>query len=570
MAYKQNSSREQVIDALLERMTIEEKIGQCMVIGFAGTMITPKILDDIDRYRPAGVRVTSGNMRVKNALHDPYAGGEFGKNIQRLPRGTMKDLLPGIPPPQCTNGEYCQVLNRLKQQSINGGAAIPLHATMDMEGNMSCDHPRGGIRLPPHPMGIAQSGNPEMARRTAWVCGRQLRPLGVNWMHSPVLGVNTNPNNPEIGTRSYSEDPETVIRFALEALQGFKDANVVATGKHFPGRGASSSDAHHGLPVISLTHEEMEQHLRPFKACIDAGLPSIMTAHTIYPGLGDKENPATLSKSIITDLLKDKWGFQGTVTTDAMEMGGILQRGPLEVSVLEALQAGCDLILMRDEGGSLDEIMPFLYRAAESGDLLEERLNDAVRRTLRVKYEYGILEGDNTADPEHAGDGIKDPEVGRIVEDVSRSALTLQCRDESSLLPLSPDAKVLLVEQANPLHATINSMACHPGIFWEQMLKYSANVGMVETSMEFSETDQKRVRDRLDQADVIVMTNWYFRRISHAGNSFIRELYKTGKPVIVVTNSPYPMTVSPECKNVIVTYSVAPESLKAVAEKIFS
>lgn len=562
-------SQEQVIDRLMDRMTIEEKIGQCMVIGFAGSMITPKILDDIDRYRPAGVRVTSGNMRVKNALHDPYAGGEFGKNIQHLPRGTMKDLLPGIAPPQCTNGEYCDVLNRLKQQAIKDGAAVPVHTTMDMEGNMSCDHPRGGIRLVPDPMGVAQSDNPEMARRTAWARGRQLRPLGVNWMHSPVLGVNTNPNNPEIGTRSYGEDPETVIRFALEALKGFKEANIVATGKHFPGRGASTSDAHHGLPSISLTRKEMDQHLHPFKACIDAGLPAIMTAHTIYPELGDDENPATLSKPIITDLLKDKWGFQGTVTTDAMEMGGVLQRGPLEESVLEALQAGCDLILMRDEGGSLDEIMPFLYRAVESGDLPEERLNDAVRRTLNIKYEYGILEGDNTADPDHASDGIQDPEVGRTVEEAAKTAITPQLQDENSLLPLSPDTQVLLIEQVNPLHATINSMTCHPGILWEQMLKYCSNVGMVETSMEFSETDQKRVRDRLDQADVIVVTNWYFRRVSHAGNSFIRELHETGKPVIVVTNSPYPMTVSPDFNNVIVTYSVAPESLNAVAEKIF-
>ncbi len=266
-------------------MSLEQKVGQCLVIGFVGTMVTPAILHRIRSYTPAGIR-TGLTFRTKDTVHDPYAySKEHADRTLRKPRGTVKDLTVGLPVPWCTNEEYCRFLNVLKAEALKNGLGIPLHVTLDMEGDASADYFRGGIRFFPSPMGIASTGDPRLARDVAWATAAQLVPLGYDWIHSPVLDVNTNPLNPEIGSRSYGETAEAVIRYGREALAGFKAGGLITTGKHFPGRGASSTDAHGSLPEIAISRKEMDTHLASFQALIDAGLPSVMSAHTTYPAL---------------------------------------------------------------------------------------------------------------------------------------------------------------------------------------------------------------------------------------------------------------------------------------------
>ncbi len=544
-------------------MNIPQKVGQLFVVGFAGSIINPEIKRIIQNFCPAGLRVTSGIMRTKDAIHDAYAGGDFGMSIYTKPSAGRKDFVKGILPPYITNSYYCDILNELKKIAVANGACIPIHATMDMEGNMSCDHTRGGIRLMPDPMGVARSGDPQMAYDVAWATGRQLRPLGVNWLHSPVLDVNTNPLNPEISTRSYSSDPARAAEFAVKAIAGYRDAGIIATGKHYPGRGESAQDAHHGLPVIDLSLEDFKKHLIPFKACIDAGIPAIMSAHTIYPCI-DGENAATLSKKMLTGLLREELGFEGVVTTDAMEMGSILQLGPLEDSVLKSVLAGADLVLFREEAGAIDRLIERLIRAAETGELPTERLDEAVTRTLKLKYDYCLFKNGNLSDPVKAGDGIEDPQVQKIATKSARAACHI-LRDKKQVCPISTSKRILLIEQVNPIHLNINDSRIHPGIFWEKMLKLRDDVSMVETTMMFDENDQKRIMDRVDDADVIVVTNWYYRR-NDFDDSFLEKLHLLGKPVVVVTNNPYPLTVKDEFETVIVTYSVSPESIEKVAE----
>ncbi len=559
--------KEQFINDLVANMTIEQKVGQCLVIGFCGTMITPTILRRIREYSPAGIRVST-TFRAKTALHDPYATSkEFAHRVLREPQGTVKDLIPQRPTPHCTNEEYCHFLNLMKQEALKSDLQIPLHITMDMEGDVSCDYTRGGLFNFPFPMGLSVSKKTENAYDGAWATGRELRALGVNWLHSPVLDVNTEPMNPEIGARSYGETAEEVIKYAKHGFKGFKAAGIITTGKHFPGRGASISDAHRSLPVIDISREELEEHLKPFKALVDAGIPAIMTAHTLFPAL-DSNEPATLSKTIITDLLKKEWGFKGVVTTDDITMGGIVAKYEVHEACVKAINAGADIVLLRDEAPLIDEVFEKMVQAVERGELPEARLNDAVMRTLGVKYDYGLFNYGNIADEKQAGEGINDPEVAEIATRLANDALKVM-RDENNILPLAPDKKVLLVEQRNALHERTESQKCHPGILWEALLKYSENVGQVETEMDHTENDKSRVLKRIDEADVIIVTN-YFDRRAHTESNFVSQLHKFNKPVIVVTNSPYPFTVHPEYKTVICTYSSSPESLAAVAKTIFA
>jgi beta-N-acetylhexosaminidase len=557
---------ETAVKDLVNRMTLEQKIGQCLVIGFTGSIITPEILRRIRRINPAGIRAGL-TFRAKTALHDPYATSDvFAHRVLRDPVKTVKDIIPGHLPPHCTNEEYCTFLNTMKKELLKNGLGIPLHITMDMEGDCSCDYTRGGIKNFPMPMGHTVTGDPRMAYDVAWATGRQLKALGVNWMHSPVLDTNSEPNNPEIGTRSYGETPEQVIEFGTEGFKGWKDAGMITTGKHFPGRGPDVSDAHRSLPVIDIPKEDMDEHLKPFKAMVDAGIPCIMTAHTLYPSL-DPENCATLSYKILTKLLKETWGFRGCITTDDITMGGIVEKYEVYEACIAAIIAGCDLVLLRDESPLIDEVFEKMVEATKAGKLTEDRLNDAVARTLTVKYDYHLFENGNIVDPAKAGDGINDPQVAQIARASADKAIKI-IRDEQDILPLRKDANILLIDQRCPLHVMTDSQRCHPGILWEHMFAYSENVGQVETEMTATEDDARRVLRRYEEADVIVMTHWYDRREDHT-SEFHNKIVAMKKPVVIVTNSPYPFTVSDSYKTVVCTYGVAPESTEAAARILF-
>ncbi len=561
--------KEKFVNDLLSKMSLEEKVGQCFVIGYVGSMITPEILRRIKTYYPAGIR--AGLMwRIRTVKHDPNGTNtDFASRLQRPFKGAIKDFLPDIPVPHFTNEEFCEYLNVLKKTAAENKNAIPLHITFDFEGDVSADYYRGGIKYFPSCMGIAHSEDKNLAHDVAWAVGRQLAPLGFSWIHSPVLDVNTNPKNPEIGTRSYSEDPAEAAEYAIEALKGFKEAGIVATGKHFPGRGPSAADAHHGLPIIDEPKEELMRHLEPYRELIKNGLPAIMTAHTAYPAFDDSGLPATLSKPIVTDLLKGELGFKGVVTTDEITMGGIVAKFEVKDACIKAIEAGCDLVLLRDEGGLIDEVIPAVIEAVKSGKLPEERINDAVTRTLGVKYDYGFFDRNPELDVSKASEGINDPKVAEIAKKAAVGAINV-IRDENKLLPLSKETKALFVYQVNPLHERTNTQSLNPATPWLEMLKYSDNVYCVETNMSFNESDRKRVYERIDECDVIIVTNYFDRRSPESGNSFVKELHeKTDKPIIVITNSPYGFTVLPEYKTVICSYSSSLESAKEVAKKLF-
>ena len=192
-----------------------------------------------------------------------------------------------------------------------------------------------------------------------------------------------------------------------------------------------------------------------------------------------------------------------------------------------------------------------------------------MRRSLTVKYEYGLFENGNLRDVAKAGSGINDPKVAQIARASADAALKV-LKNENGVLPLSRDKKVLVVDQRCPLHVRTDTTRCHPGIFWEEFFKYTDFPGQVEVEMTPTEYDMKRVMKRIDEADVIVTTN-YFDRRAHAEGAFVDEIIKAAgdKPVIVVTNSPYPFTVAENYETVICTYGVAPESLQAAVRTIY-
>ena len=345
------NKKEKWIDDLMGRMNLNQKIGQLMVFGFCGTTITPDITEMIKKYHLGGLRI-SNRLRSLTLFNDIKPGEHPDESTQRSiikPYGKNRDYSLIDKCTSATAGEYAGILNKLRTLAMERDLNIPIHFTVDQEGNGN-DDMLYGQRLFPGPMGLTSSGDTDLVYRTALAIGKQLRTLGVNMMHSPCLDVNTNPKNPEIANRAYSDNPDDVSKYALATLKGLQKTGITATGKHFPGRGESETDSHFGLPTVNLNYETLlKDHVTPYKALIKEGLPAIMIAHSCFPALGVNGIPAGMSKDLIHNFLRGELGFNGVITSDNMTMGGILKQYEMSDAVVEVLAAGCNLILMRDE-----------------------------------------------------------------------------------------------------------------------------------------------------------------------------------------------------------------------------
>lgn len=292
---------------------------------------------------------------------------------------------------------------------LNGG--LPMLISTDQEGGSVYRLVSG--TMTPGNMALAASGNPENAFEAAKIIGEELSVLGINTDLAPVVDINANPANPVIGTRSFSDDPSTVTKFAKEYVRGLNDENVISSLKHYPGHGDTDTDSHTGLPLIEKTREQLKaSDLIPFAQLVQDGYADmIMSAHIQFPNIetgtytsvADHQEihlPATLSKTLLNDILRDELGFEGVVITDSMIMDAIaVHFDPLDAAAL-ALNAGADILLMPlDVRGSGDlaavkNYMDGLIGLIEEGTIPPERVDEAVKRILTLKYSRGIMDDD--------------------------------------------------------------------------------------------------------------------------------------------------------------------------------
>ncbi len=528
------------IDGLMGRMNLDQKVGQLMVFGFMGPVINPHIVELITKYHAGGLRIAQ-KFHGGSSEHMTALAGKLPPNPADKPDANTyyrpADL--NTKRVHCTPEEYADTLNTLRDMALNRKDGIGLHFTYDQEGE-GADF-LFQQRIFPYPMGLAASGDPDLAYRVALASGMQARALGANMIHSPVLDVNTNPRNPEIGTRSYSDDPSLVAQYALQSLRGYSEAGIIATGKHFPGRGESEQDAHYGLPVVKLDRETfMRQHVAAYKPLIDAGLPAIMAAFTAYPCFGSDEVPAATDAKIMTDLLRGELGFKGVVTTDNIQMNGLLQKYDMGEAVIRCLVAGCDLILCRAESPITKHLIAKILDAVNTKRYTERMLDESVRRILIMRWNMGLAHNGGKVDVSKAGQPFNDPFVAAVANEAAEKSIVV-LRDDVNLLPLKRETKVLLVEQIHHFHSFINTMYAHPGMLWEELRKRSDNVAVVLINEKFSETDKVAVLERLREMDydVIVTTSYYNYRSHATMTGMLAEMQQYQKPIVIVSNSPY-------------------------------
>jgi beta-N-acetylhexosaminidase len=569
MAKKGNAARDAFISKKLSKMSLAEKIGQLLTFTRRGAMLTPSGIEQITKLHCGGLCLEPyavetcknlywGNSQIDKNFNKPadyftisntyFAGKAFGISI--------------------TPEDYTKDLNRLQKIALSRRSGIPLHMTIDFEGDFKNDYMSGGIRQFPPPMGLAAIGDPKLTYKVGLTIAKQLSAIGVTQMYSPVCDVNINPKNPEIGVRSFSDDPETCAKHAVALLKGFQDGGIAATAKHFPGRGDSATDAHDVLDVIRADKQRMQEvELYPFKAAIAAGVMAIMTGHSVYPAYDDKY-PTTLSEKILTGLLREELGFDGVIVSDAIGMAAILKQWPLPRACALAIKAGCDTILLKADDESRSQCFFGIKQAAEAGELSEERIDEAVTHLLRMKYDQGLFETAGKKDPKKAQAYAMSRPVIDLSMDAAKKAIVVMRNNQ--MLPLKKNEKMLVIEQRIPYEFVGKDPYMHQHMFAEAMVEHNENLILVDTDFAATEDEVEECLELAKQADLVVMTNYYARIVKSGNNRLlVKKLKDAGHKIVVVTNYPYVEGTTNEADAAVCIFSGTPDSIRVSTEVLF-
>jgi len=483
--------------------------------------------------------------------------------------------------------ETVHLINRMQDL-----AEIPLLISADFETGV-------GMRLEntvafPWNMAIAATGNPEFARKQGEIIARESKVLGVHQVFAPVVDVNNNPNNPVINVRSYGEDPQTVAKFAIAFMEGLQAGGVIATAKHFPGHGDTDVDSHRGLPVIKVSRQRLEEYeFYPFREVIKAGVASIMVSHISLPEIDnmpvsplsertrsvytDEEIitegttvPATVSKTIVTDILRKDMGFDGLIVTDAMNMSGMTIYFRPDEAAIRAVEAGVDIILMPSD---VDQVIRGLIQAVKIGRLSEDRINESVKKQLAWKYHLG-LHKQKTVSLDAIDRVVSNKETRDLADRIAENSITL-VKNDDSMIPISADdsRNFLFLAITNTEEPTFD-----PTVFlrtFRNGLKNSRNVKFETISPSTGNNAIEKIRTHVNAADVIII-GFFLRVRSGAKNSIempevarglLSELLNNqNKKIIGISfGNPYLLRDFPSIKTYLIAYGDMPSLQRASA-----
>ncbi len=565
-----SKERDDFVAAKIAKMSLLEKCGQLLTFTWRGAIPTPSGIEQITKLHAGGICLEPYALETCKNLY--WGRSQVDPNFKKpqdyfdIAHTWFNSRAFGI---SVTPEELTEALNNMQKIAMNRPSGIPLHVTIDMEGDFKNDYTAGGVLQFIPPMGITAIGDVDLAYKIANLMGRQMAAIGVTQFYHPVCDVNINPLNPEIGVRSFGDNVSVISKFIDATVRGYEDAGITATIKHFAGRGDSATDAHDVLDVCRGDKKRMQNvELAAFQAGVDAGASALMTAHTIFPAY-DEEYPATLSKKILTDLLRGEMGFNGIIVSDAIGMAAILKKWPLPLACAMAIKAGVDTILLKADDESRSQCLFGIKSAVENGTLPEERVNDAVRRLLCRKYDQGLFEKAGKMDPKETSKIVRSKENRDFSWEVAHKAL-LVVRDDKKLLPLSKDKKILVIEQTIPYEFLGKDLYSHAHMFCEQMVKHSTNLILDDAPFHAEEEDIEEALRLAKEADLVVMTNYYARIEKRGNNTHLAKALKAaGHTVVVVTNFPYRKGTTTVADAVVCNFSGTPDSIRASVDLLF-
>ncbi|HEX8160589.1 MAG TPA: glycoside hydrolase family 3 N-terminal domain-containing protein [Pyrinomonadaceae bacterium] len=554
--YSRTPSREAArwADDELKRMTLEEKIGQLISVGV-------------------------------NATYEAQDSADF----QWLRRQVEQNRIGGIILFRGPVYESVHLVNRMQQL-----ARVPLMVSADLEAG-------AGMRFDstvnfPWNMAVGATGDPQLARRQGEATAREARALGIRHVFAPVVDVNNNARNPVINVRSYGEDPAEVARMAAAFIEGAQCGGVIATAKHFPGHGDTATDSHRGLPVIDVPRARLDAvELVPFRAAIAAGVGSVMSAHiglpqidattvsplpragAARPSYADSEVltenatlPGTLSPKILDGILRRDLGFDGIVSTDALDMSGLTIYFTPAESAVRALLAGADILLKPSDP---DATVRGVREAVLSGRLTEQRIEESARRILAAKFDLGLVE-QRTAPIDDIDTVVGTAETEQLAREIAERAVTL-VRDDSHLLPasgLKADARVFVLAVTN---GEDRLWIAQP--FVSTLARSGRKVEVAVLDERSSDKEVDRALERAKGADLVVAALYGRVRTGQSnsgalpdpGKHALDKLIDRKSPLVGISfGNPYLLESFSDLKTYVVAYGDMPSLQQAAARAL--
>lgn len=432
---------------------------------------------------------------------------------------------------------------------------IPLLVSADMERGLAM-RLEGATKFSPA-MAVSAAGDPELARSMAAIIANEARAVGIHQNYAPTIDLNINPSNPVINTRSFGDRIPLVISMSSAIIDGLQSNVVAATAKHFPGHGDVSVDSHLALPVLEGDRTRLNKYeLKPFRAAIDAGVLSIMVGHLAVPKLTGTLEPASLSETIISGLLRNEMQFQGIIITDALNMKALNSGQPVEKVYLQAVKAGNDILLYPDNPEFAHDVVT---SAVEKGDIPVSRIDSSVRRILLLKRWLG-LDQQRLVDLSHLGVVVGTSENALVAERIAEQSLTL-LRDRERRIPLklSPDSRVVnIILNDRPGETIGNSFADKLG------MKYK--VERFRITPESTPEEYELASKSIEQASAVIITTgiqaWSASmpsKLSKLQTEYIRQLPEAvpaNTPLLFIAfGSPYILGAFPETGTALCAYS---------------
>ncbi|WP_433175910.1 glycoside hydrolase family 3 protein [Actinoallomurus sp. CA-150999] len=542
--------KDQSVLRVLRKMSLEEKVAQLFVLQVYGT--------SADTKDPAAVAANQKLYGVDNAeqlIAKYHPGGIIYYSVDP----------PNLASPQ----QVAHMSNGIQHAAMRQRVPIPMTIVTDQEQGSVVTRVPAPFTQFPGSQALGAGRKPRDAYTTSKITGQELRAIGINTDYAPDSDVNVNPANPVIGVRSVGSDPMLVSKFVAAEVDGYRASGVIPTAKHFPGHGDTDTDSHTGVPIIKHTKEQWEKlDLPPFKAAIAHGVDSIMTAHIIVPALDPSGDPATLSKPILTGILRDKLHFKGVIATDALAMQGVRDKyGDDRVPVL-AIKAGADELekppVDAKGNGLYDLQFHAVVNAVKNGELTESRIDQSVYRLLELKKTHGLF-ANPYVDESKVASRVGTPAHLAAEQRVTDRTTTLVKNDA---LPLKKDGRKVLVTGWGV--STTQTLA-------DDIHKRGPATTVYQTGASPSQaTIDQTVAKAKDNDVVVVTTNRAWDVSTESGHNgpgqanLVKALVATGKPVIVAAvRDAYDIGYFTEAKTYLATYGYTPASLESLTKVLF-
>ena len=507
-------------------MSLEDKVGQLLMVQFYGEVVNDDAKTLIQDTKVGGIIYYNWS----NGLTSP-------KQIQTLSAG-------------------------LQKLAKDNPSSIPLLIAADQEGGV-VSRLQSGFTSFPGNRALGETCDPNLAELAALAMGHELRAVGINMNLAPIVDVNSNPKNPVIGVRSFGDSPETVIAFGKRSLEGFRQAHVIATLKHFPGYGDVDVDPHEDLPVIRKSKKDLELvELLPFTKLAPFA-DAIMTAHILVPAL-DAENCSTLSEKTLNHLRK-KIGFQGVIVADSLIMDGVLKKcHSVDEASIMALNAGCDLLIL---GGKLlngkhagfelttaavQRIHSSIIRAVEGGRISETKINESVARILKLKERYLLLKDVSIQSK------IYTPEHRALAQKIASLALKTTENKLNKIIPLS-DKKIFVVAPEFLQSTLYNTSFLKIGKSTDSY--FFKNLNPLNSEIESAEKHAKA-------SDVIIVCS-YNAWQNPSAIALTEHLLSMGKPLILLSlRDPLDADLFSNANLIFKSFSPTEPSIQAICDQL--